>query len=241
MRVRGFGAAADPGRLQGKSAVVTGGGRGIGRAVAERYASEAARVAIVARTASELEETATALRSAGRDALSVPCDLRDPADIDRMVRTCVAAFRSIDVLVNNAGVFTEPFGVTESPVENYDETMAVNLRAAWLCAIRLAPHMPREGSIINVTSGLAEGPAPDYFPYSLSKFALEGLTTILADRLPQRVNAVDPGLVATRMTDFTGKKPGQITEVFVFLASDDSRRVRGRVVKASDYARPLGR
>lgn len=227
-------------RLRGKSAVVTGGGRGIGRAVAERYAMEGARVALVARTVAELEETTRAIRSAGGESISVRCDLRELADIERMVRECVEAFRSIEVLVNNAGIFTEPFGVMESPAENYDETMAVNLRAPWLCAIHFGPHMPRDGSIINVTSGLAKGPAPDYFPYSLSKFALEGLTTILADRLPQRVNAVDPGLVATRMTDFAGKKPERITEVFVFLASDESRRVRGRVLKASDYARRLG-
>ena len=155
-----------------------------------------------------------------------------------MAKTCLASFRVIDVLVNNAGVFTEPFGVLASPVETYDETFAVNLRAAWVCAKAFAPHMSPDGSIINVTSGLAQGPSPSYFPYSLSKWGLEGLTRILADVLPQRVNAVDPGLVATRMTDFSGKPPNRVTEVFVYLASPESKAVRGQVLKASRFSRP---
>jgi len=146
-------------RLKGKTAVVTGGGRGIGRAVAIRYAEVGARVAVVARSAEEVEDTATTIREAGGEAHAVPADLRKPADIDRMTKECVAALGTVDILVNNACVFTEPFGVAESSVENFDETMAVNLRAAWLRTIRLAPHMAPAGSIINVSSGLAPGPS----------------------------------------------------------------------------------
>ncbi len=224
-------------RLRGKTALVTGGGRGIGRAVAERFAQEGARVAIAARTVEELEETAKAIRAAGGDAFPICCDLRVTEDVDRMVREAVAAFRTIDVLVNNAGIFTEPFGLEDSPAKNYDETMSVNLRAAWYATKVVVPHMSPEGSIINVTSGLAQGPSAEYFPYSLSKWALEGLTFAQAARLRQRANAVDPGLVATRMTDFSGKRPEDVTEVFVYLASDESRRVRGQVLKASKFPR----
>ncbi|MGQ0798330.1 MAG: SDR family NAD(P)-dependent oxidoreductase [Methanobacteriota archaeon] len=224
-------------RLRGKSALVTGGGRGIGRAVAERFAREGARVAVAARTAAELEETAKAIRAAGGEALAVRCDLRASGDIDRMAQEAVAAFRTIDVLVNNAGVFTEPFGVEGAPPENYDETMAVNVRAAWYTTKVVVPHMPADGSIINVTSGLARGPSAEYFPYSLSKAALEGLTVVEAAHLRQRANAVDPGLVATRMTDFSGRRPEDVTEVFVYLASDESRRVRGEVLRASKFPR----
>ncbi len=214
---------------------MTGGGRGIGRAVAERYAREGMRVAVVARTSAELEDTVGAIRSEGGESFPIPADLALAGDIDRMVRRCVDALHSIDVLVNNAAVLTEPRGPLETTLGEFDETMAVNLRGPWLCAKTIGPHMPRDGSIINVTSGLAQGPSPGYFPYSLSKWALEGLTTILAAQMPQRVNAVDPGLVATRMTDFSGKPPDAVTEVFVFLASDDSRRIRGKVLKASHY------
>lgn len=224
-------------RLKGKTAVVTGGGRGIGRAVAIRYAEEGARVAVVARSAEEVEDTATTIREAGGEAHAVPADLRKAADIDRMTKECVAALGTVDILVNNACIFTEPFGVAESSVENFDETMAVNLRAAWLCTIRLAPHMAPAGSIINVSSGLAPGPSSGYFPYSLSKYALEGLTRLLGRAMPQRVNAVDPGLVATRMTDFYGKPPEAVTEVFVYLGSAETRKVRGQVLKASRFPR----
>jgi 3-oxoacyl-[acyl-carrier protein] reductase len=225
-------------RLRGRKAVVTGGGRGIGRAVAIRFAEEGAHVGVVARTRTELEETASVIESMGGTVLTLPCDLRSAGGIDRMAKACLARFRAIDVLVNNADVFTEPFGVLRSSVENFDETLAVNLRAAWACTKAFARHMPPDGSIINVTSGLGQGPSPSYFPYSLSKWGLDGLTRILAETLPQRVNAVDPGLVATRMTDFSGKPPEDVTEVFVYLASTESKAVRGQVLKASQYPRP---
>lgn len=224
-------------RLRGKSALVTGGGRGIGRAVAERFAREGARVAVAARTVAELEDASKAIHAAGGEAVPVRCDLRVKEDIDRMAREAVAAFRTIDVLVNNAGVFMEPFGLDGSPLENYDETMAVNLRAVWYGTKIVAPHMPADGSIINVTSGLARGPSAEYFPYSLSKWALEGLTLVQAEHLRQRANAVDPGLVATRMTDFSGKRPEDVTEVIVYLASDESQGVRGEILRASKFPR----
>lgn len=113
--------------------------------------------------------------------------------------------------------------------------MAVNVRAPWLLAKALVPHMQRDGSIINVTSGLADGPAAGCFPYSLSKWALEGLSRQLAAELTQRVNVVDPGLVVTRMSGFAGKQPNRVTEVFVYLASDESRGVTGQVLAASGY------
>jgi NAD(P)-dependent dehydrogenase (short-subunit alcohol dehydrogenase family) len=223
-------------RLQGKNALITGGGRGIGRAVAERFVREGAVVAIAARTAKELEETAQAIRKAGGRCLPVPCDLRVDRDAEKMVREVVEAFTTVHVLVNNAGVFGEPFGL-DATSEAYDETMSVNVRAAWHVTKLVVTHMPPDGSIINVTSGLAHGPSAEYFPYSLSKWALEGLTFAQAARLLPRANAVDPGLVATRMTDFSGKRPEDVTEVFVYLASDESKGVRGQVLRASKFPR----
>ena len=222
-------------RLEGKHAVITGGGRGIGRAVAERFAEEGARVALLARTAKELEEAAGAIRGRGGDAVLVPCDLTDAGAIETAAQACVDAFETIDVLVNNAGVYEGLGRAAQTTTEDYDRTMAVNLRAPWLLVKHLAPHMPRNGSIINVTSGLAHGPASGYFPYSLSKWALEGLSAQLAAELPQRVNTVNPGLVSTRMSGFAGKEPKRVTEVFVYLASEASTGVRGRVLSASDY------
>ncbi len=224
-------------RLEGSRAVVTGAGRGIGRAVAERFAEEGARVALLARTKKELEETAAGIRSSGREAVVVPCDLADAAAVARAAKACADAFGTIDVLVNNAGVYEALDRAVRVSVEEFDRAMAVNVRGPWLLVKNLAPHLARDGSIINVTSGLGHGPAPGYFPYSLSKWALEGLSQELAAELPQRVNVVNPGLVATKMSGFAGKPPERVTEVFVYLASKESRGVTGKVLHASDYRR----
>lgn len=222
-------------RLAGKRAVITGGGRGIGRAVATRFAEEGARVALLARTESELQETANAIRAGGGDAQVVACDLADETSVERAARACVDAFGTVDVLVNNAGVYEGLGNAVRVTVEEYDRTMAVNVRGPWLLVKYLAPHLAKQGSIINVTSGLADGPSRGFFPYSLSKWAVEGLSAELAAELPQRVNTVNPGLVATKMSGFAGRPPERVAEVFVYLASDESRGVTGRVLAASDY------
>lgn len=206
--------------------------------MAERFAAEGARVALLARTKKELEETAAAIRERGGEAIPVPCDLADPESIERGARACAHAFGTIDVLVNNAGIYEGLDRAVRTSLADYDRTLAVNVRGAWLLVKQLAPHLAKDGSIINVTSGLGHGPAAGYFPYSLSKWALEGLTFELAAELPQRVNAVDPGLVSTRMSGFAGKQPKQVTEVFVYLASPESRGVTGQVLRASAYRNP---
>lgn len=222
-------------KLEGKRAVITGGGRGIGRAVAERFAEEGARVALLARTKRELEETAAAIRTHGGEAVAVLCDLADAASVERAARACVEALETIDVVVNNAGVYEGLGRAIRVSVEDYDRTMAVNVRGPWLLVKCLAPHLARDASIVNVSSGLGNGPASGYFPYSLSKWALEGLSKELAAEMPQRVNVVDPGLGSTRMSGFAGKEPKRVTEVFVYLASDESRGVTGRVFAASEF------
>lgn len=195
-------------------------------------------MALLARTKKELEETAAAIRSKGGEALVAPCDLSDAASVERAAQLCVDAFDTIDVLVNNAGVYEGLDRAVRVRVSEYDRTMAVNVRGPWLLVKHLAPHLARDGSIINVTSGLGHGPAAGYFPYSLSKWALEGLSAELARELPQRVNVVDPGLVSTRMSGFAGKPPERVTEVFVYLASQESRTVTGQVFDAAGFRRP---
>lgn len=218
--------------------MVTGGGRGIGRAVAERFAEEGARLALLARTESELKEAGDAIRTNGGDAVAVPCDLSDPHSVERAAKGCVDRFGAVDVLVNNAGVYEGLARAVRVSLDDYDRTMAVNVRGPWLLVKHLAPNLAKDGSIINVTSGLGHGPSAGYFPYSLSKWALEGLSAELAAELPQRVNVVDPGLVSTKMSGFAGKEPKQVTEVFVYLASEESRGVTGRVFRASSFRTP---
>ncbi len=225
-------------RLVGKRAVVTGAGRGIGRAVAQRFAAEGARVALLARTKKELQETAASIQVSGDEPVVVPCDLADPGSVERAAQACVDAFETIDVLVNNAGVYIGLDKAVRIDLEDYDRTMAVNVRGPWLLIKHLAPHLAREASIINVTSGLGHGPSSGYFPYSLSKWALEGLSFELAAEMTQRVNVVNPGLVSTKMSGFAGKPPERVTEVFVVLASDESPGTTGRVFNASAYRTP---
>ena len=164
-------------------------------------------------------------------------DLASDEAITRMADAGRKALGIVDVLVNNAGVLTTPVPPLETSIDDFDLIWAVNVRAPWLVTKNLAPHMARDGSVINVTSGLARGPSSDCFPYSLSKWAVEGLTSVLAAQIPQRVNAVDPGLVATKMSGFAGKPASDVTDVFVLLASDASRDVRGKTLKWHDYAR----
>lgn len=225
-------------KLQGKRAVVTGGGRGIGRAVAERFAEEGAHLALLSRTESELEEVVDAIRTRGGDAVAVPCDLSNPSSVERAAKACADRLRAVDVLVNNAGVYEGLGRAVRVTLDDYDRTMAVNVRGPWLLVKHLAPHLARDASIINVTSGLGHGPSAGYFPYSLSKWALEGLSAELAAELPQRVNVVDPRLVSTKMSGFAGKQPKQVTDVFVYLASEESRGVTGRVLRASAFRTP---
>lgn len=223
-----------PMRLAGKVALVTGGSEGIGRAVCERYLREGARVVTTARTASRLQAAVKAMGDLG-EIVGFPADVSRGGDVERLVAAAVGAFGTIDVLVNNAGVLGPTGGPLGASEADWDEVMGTNLKGTWLCTLHAVRHMPSEGSIINVTSGLARGPSASYFPYGLSKHGVEALTRILAQALEQRVNAVNPGVVRTRMTGFSGAPPEGVTGVFVYLASDESRRVTGRVLDARAY------
>ncbi len=234
------------GTLAGKVALVTGGGRGIGAAVALAYAREGADLVLASRTDAELVETANAARRLGVTVHAVSADVAEIADVDRLVRSALKTFGHVDVLVNNAGVSHREVPTWELGPEEWDRTIAVNLRGPYLVARALLPHLldRRQGSVINVSSICGSVAYVDYAAYTASKFGLEGLTRVLAEetkRTGVRVNAVDPGLVATRMTGGTGVKPERVTGVFVFLASDESRKISGRTLHASRWRSEVGR
>jgi len=222
-------------RLKGKVALITGAGRGIGAAVALAYAREGARLAICSRTAGELDETADAIQKLGNDCMTSACDVSEERGVTEFVSGAMAEFNRIDVLVNNAGVMTRPAPFEQVDVSKWDYTIAVNLRGTFLVTRAVLPTMKRqgEGSIINVSSMIGRQGYPRFAAYAASKWGIEGLTQTLAAELRGesiRVNSVDPGYVSTKITGYRGSRPESVTEMFVYLASDESKGVSGKAL-----------
>jgi NAD(P)-dependent dehydrogenase (short-subunit alcohol dehydrogenase family) len=227
-------------KLQDKVAVITGGGRGIGKAIALAYAREGAKLAVCARTASEVEETAKEIRLMKAEAEGWVCDVSVEESVKELIKNVVEKFGRIDILVNNAGVMTRPVATTELEVKKWDYTMAVNLRGPFLMCQAVLPIMMKQksGSIINVSSMIGRGAYPNFIAYATSKWGLEGFTQTLAAEVRSshiRVNSVEPGVVATKLTGYSGSKPETVTEVFVFLASDEAKEVTGKMLSSSGW------
>ena len=151
-------------KLASKIAVITGAGRGIGRAVALAYAREGAKVAICARTAAELEATAAAIRAQGGDCRAWVCDVSSESSVADLFAKVESDCGDIDVLINNAGVMTRPAPLPEVDVKKWDYTIAVNLRGTFLVTRAILPLMMRKksGSIINVSSMIGRGTWPAF-------------------------------------------------------------------------------
>ena len=227
-------------KLKDKVALITGGGRGIGKAVALAYGREGARLAICARTGSELEETAKEISALGAECLAVVCDVSLEESVAKTAQEVQGKFGRIDVLINNAGVMTRPTPLAELEVRKWDYTISVNLRGPFLMTRALLPLMMRQksGSIINVSSSIGRGAYANFAAYAASKWGIEGLTqTLAAEVSPHniRVNSVEPGYVATKLTGYHGSRPDSVTEVFVFLGADESKGITGRMLSSSGW------
>jgi NAD(P)-dependent dehydrogenase (short-subunit alcohol dehydrogenase family) len=192
-------------RLDGKVAVVTGASSGLGVAFAQALAEAGADVALGARRADRLEDTAAQVRSTGRRALSVPTDVADPDSCTALVGAAVAEYGQVDVLVNNAGLGTAVPATRETP-EQFRRVIEVNLNGSYWMAQACGRVMKPGSSIVNISSvlGLTTGGLPQA-AYSASKAALIGLTRDLAQQWTSRkgirVNALAPGFFASEMTD----------------------------------------
>ena len=227
-------------KLNDKVALITGGGRGIGKAVADAFAREGARLALCARTESELDQTVAELRGRKAEAAGWICDVSLEEPVQSLIAEVETRFGRIDVLVNNAGVMTRPAPITEIDVKKWDYTIAVNLRGPFLMIQAALPIMIKQksGSIINVSSSIGRGAYANFAAYAASKWGLEGLTQTVAAETRSwdvRVNTVEPGYVATKLTGYSGSKPESVTDVFVYLASDESRGVTGRMLSSSGW------
>ena len=231
-------------KLTGKVALITGGGCGIGRAIALAYAKEGAAVAICARTASEVEKVTAELRALQPDGAGWPCDVSLEEPVRKLLQEVKAKLGRIDVLVNNAGLMTRAASTAELDVKKWDYALAVNLRGPFLVTqAALAVMIPqRSGSIINVSSAIGRSAYPQFIAYAASTWGLEGFTQALAAELRPnhiRVNSVDPGTVATKLTGFMGRQPESVTDVFVFLASEESKSVTGKMLDSSGWKSQL--
>lgn len=233
------------GALQDRVAVITGAGRGIGRAVALSYAEEGARLALCSRTAEELHSTAAEVARLGGEVLAIPAHVSQPDQVSSFVGEAFAKFGRLDVLVNNAGVAHRQAALLDLPLEEWDRVLAVNLRGSYLMARAVIPHMARQkrGSVINVSSWLGRDAMSGWGAYGVSKWGVEGLTRYLALELKPfrvRVNSVSPGYVATRMTNYGGARPESVVDLFVYLASDASSGITGQALDVETWRRELG-
>ena len=189
--------------MNGRVALVTGGSRGIGAAVARRLAHDGADVAITYRSAAgHATHVVKEIEALGRRGLAVQADSADPDAVRRAVEAVVTELGGLDVLVNNAGVF--PFGPFEEVTpEELDRTLAIHVKAAFVAAQAASPHLADGGRIISIGSNLAERvPFPGIALYAMSKSALLGYTRALARELGPRgitVNVVQPGSTDTDM------------------------------------------
>jgi len=241
------------GRLDGHVALVTGAGKGLGRAFCVRLAQEGANIVAVTRAdLPGLEETALMVRNAGREALTLQVDVAREADCLKMAAEALAAFSRIDVLVNNAayyyGVKRKLFDQIE--VDEWDRMMSVNVRGPWLCTKAVFPHMKAagKGKIVNLASEVFFTGSHGFVHYVASKGGVIGLTRALAIELGPYgicVNAVAPGFTDTEasrtvadVTKYDTSKtplrrlqtPEDLVGIVAFLASDDSDFVTGQTI-----------
>ena len=240
--------------LENKTAIVTGSGQGIGRAIARTFAEAGADLVVADINMKTAEATVGDIRSLGRQSLFIQVDVRDKNEVDEMVTETVEKFGSIDILVNNAGFGYMTVPLVEMLEMEWDNWVALNLKSTFLCCKAVGKVMIRQkrGTIINMASMAGLGAYPMGANYSASKAAIKNLTETLAVELGPhniRVNALAPGVIETQLTaELYGKRPElkiqrlrniplgrlgtpeDVANAALFLASDASNYISGETI-----------
>ena len=188
-------------KLAGQTAIVTGGGHGIGKAIALALAREGANVLVCGRHEETLKQTAAEIESLGRRAFAIVTDVSQDDEVEALFRAAVREFGAVNILVNNAGVVGPTAPITNVTRKDWDETIAVNLTGAYLCSKAVLPAMieRRSGKIINIASVAGRMAYALRAPYAASKWGMLGLSRTLAQEVGQyniQVNAILPGPTA---------------------------------------------
>lgn len=229
-------------RLAGRVAVVTGGGRGIGAAVARALAADGASVAVAARTAEQVEGVAAALQEAGRDSGAFPCDITDPASVQDLRAGVERRLGPVDILINNAGIASSA-PLVRTPLDEWERLLRVNATGSFLCMQAFLPGMVERGwgRVVNVASVAGLTGAPYISAYAASKHAQVGLTRAAAAEVAAAgvtVNAVCPGYVDTPMTrasvDRIQERTGRSAEEA--WAALTSQNPQGRLIRPGEVA-----
>lgn len=252
-------------KLRGKSVIITGAGRGLGRAIAHATSREGAKVTLMSRSLNELEDVAAQIRDRGGTCFVSRGDVSRQDDVTRTVKRTAERFSTVDVLINNAAIIGPVRFWEDADPKAWDKTMAINLNGAFLCARAVLPFMiqNRGGKIINIASGLGQMPFPKFCAYSVSKAGIIQLTRSLSEELGSlniQVNAIDPGMMDTKLQERIRsfgpavlgtsvyenlmeyknkdrfKDPDEIASLAVILASSEADRLSGYNGTLSEYA-----
>jgi len=252
-------------KLRGKVAIITGASKGIGRVIAETFASEGCNLTIASRNFDEISETARALEKYGGEILPIQCDVSNSAEVEEMVKKTVEKFGKIDILVNNAGIYGPIGSFVDNDLELWKQTININLMGTVNCTKFVLPHMIRSGcgKIINLSGGGSGGPPqPTISAYVTSKMAVVRFTEVIAEEVKEyniQVNSIAPGAVNTRLLDQVlaardkvdrkflekslkqletgGTPPEKAARLVLFLATEDSGDITGKLISAvwDDY------
>jgi 3-oxoacyl-[acyl-carrier protein] reductase len=239
-------------RLAGRVAIVTGGGKGIGRAIALAFSREGAKTVVVARNQAEIEDVARQIREQGGEALAIRADISKQEEVARMANEAIHRFQRLDILVNNAGINYPYRSVLDLTLEEWNRVLEVNLTGAFLCIKAVLPRMMEQhfGKIINISSIGARHGAAGRSPYRASKAGLVNLTESVAAEVKKfgiDVNAICAGSTDTPMQqairggqDRPGMmRPEEVASVVVFLASEEASGITAAAVDVLGPYNPI--